>query len=88
MAAYWYQARAFWIDGRRCGCCAVFGWCDSGWSAIIRGIFETGSGFRGRGGGGGVNFCFKEFLASVYKIFIFTLGLGTGLSFYGVWSLS
>ena len=40
------------------------------------------------GGGGGVNFCFQEFLASVYKIFIFALGLGTGLSFYGVWSLS
>ena len=31
--------------------------------------------------GRGVNFCFQEFLASVYKIFIFALGLGTGLSF-------
>ena len=43
----------------------------------------------GRGGlRGGFNFCFQEFLARVYKIFIFALGLGTGLSFYGVWRLS
>ena len=44
----------------------------------------------GAGGGlrGGFNFCFQEFLARVYKIFIFALGLGTGLSFYGVWRLS
>ena len=93
LASYWYRARAFWIGCRRCGYCAVFSWCGSGWSAVIRGIFGTGSGFRvgegGRGGlRGGFNFCFQEFLARVYKIFIFALGLGTGLSFYGVWRLS
>ena len=44
-------------------------------------------GGRGVDCGGGFNFCFQEFLARVYKIFIFALGLGTGLSFYGVWRL-
>ena len=33
-------------------------------------------------------YVFQEFSASIDKAFIFGVGLGAGLSFYGVWTLS
>ena len=37
---------------------------------------------------GGLNCGFQGFFASIGEIFILAGGLGTGLSFYGVWALS
>ena len=47
-------------------------------------VFVGGGGGRG----GGLNCGFQGFFASIGEIFILAGGLGTGLSFYGVWALS
>ena len=59
-----------------------------GLAAVVHGIFGAGSSIRGGGGGGGLNCGFQGFFASIGEIFILAGGLGTGLSFYGVWALS
>ena len=41
-----------------------------------------------RGRGGGVISALQEFFAGINKTFILVVGLGTGLSFYGNWTLS
>ena len=38
--------------------------------------------------GKGLVAIFRDFFASIGKIFILAGGLGTGLSFYGIWTLS
>ena len=40
------------------------------------------------GGGGGLISALQEFFAGINKTFILLVGLGTGVSFYGNWTLS
>ena len=58
--------------------------------AVARGVFGAGSGFRvgWRTVGEGFVSVFWEFFASISGAFILAGGLGTGLSFYGFWTLS
>ena len=61
-------------------------------SAVGYRISETSSGFRvgerTAEGVGGLIAIFRDISASASEIFVLASGLGTGLSFYGVWTLS